>query len=83
MTDKARFDREDLRFFGGLLTYFADATVEELHRLANNNPPDKSVYAGRRFEGKIASKMGETIGTRVKVLKLWQPRNQTHVVGFR
>lgn len=80
VTDTTRFDLDTLRYFGGLLTYFADTTQEELHRITNNNPPDKSVYAGRLFEAKMAGDMCTVIESRIKVPKLW--RSHKNPVGF-
>lgn len=81
--NEKRFDKERLRRFGSLLAYFADTTEEELQRIANNNPPDKIIFGNRLYEGRIAQDMYETINSRLKVPKLWQPNQSVRVIGFR
>lgn len=82
LTDTTRFELDELRMFGGLLAYFAATTDEELHRITNSNPPDKTIYASRLYEGQIAHDMHGVIEARVQVPSLWAPR-QTPSVGFR
>lgn len=82
LTNSSRFDINDLRTFGGLLAYYAQITDEELFRITNNNPPDKSIYAGRRYEGQMAQEMHDVVRARVFVPQLWQPAD-ARTVGFR
>lgn len=77
------FSLERLKTFGGLLTYYADTTDEELNRVANNNPPNKDGFASRRVQGRMALEMLSVITRRqIKVPRLWTPGNDRRPVGF-
>lgn len=81
LVNTVRFDREELRVFGGLLAYFADNTIDDLYRISANNPHTKDHFGIRRVEAKIALSMVSTIENRIKVPRLWSG-HKVKVIGF-
>ena len=80
-TNTMKFDKDDLRYFGGLLIYFSDTTSDELYRLVQGNPQQKDIYSSRLYEARLARKMSSVVADRVKVTPLWTP-NRRRVIGF-
>ena len=80
-SSSVRLTTDRLRYFGGLLAYYAENTESDMWRIMQNNPPSKEVFGSRRVEGKMAAQMHDTITDHINVPKLWTPAAM-NPIGF-